>query len=71
VGWTGQPSIVRWDDSTKNAMNINPQKKSKKGLTEVIYATMDGKIYFLDLEDGKPAREPINIGFSLDIGFLV
>lgn len=62
VGWTGQPAVVKWKDEVRNIMNIVPEKKNKAALKEVIYATLDGKIYFLDLEDGKPTREPINVG---------
>ena len=43
-------------------MNIREEKKAKDGLVEVIYATMDGKIYFFDLEDGEYTRDPIDIG---------
>jgi hypothetical protein len=43
-------------------MNINQDKKKKPDLKEVIYATLDGNIYFLDLEDGKPTRTPIRTG---------
>jgi len=64
VGWTGQPAIVKWSDEVKNIMNILPEKKKKSNLKEVIYATLDGKIYFLDLEDGKPTRPPIDVGSS-------
>ena len=46
--WTGQPLLVQWDDNVRNIMNINPEKKSKRDLVEVIYATLDGHIYFLD-----------------------
>lgn len=62
-GWTGQPLIVRWPDSTKRIMNMYDWAKSKDGLVEVIYATLDGRIYFLDLESGQQTREPINLGF--------
>jgi len=48
-GWTGQPLIVKWDDATKAIMNLYADKKTKAGLVEVIYATLDGHIYFLDL----------------------
>ena len=61
-GWTGQPLIVKWDDATKAAMNLYENKKSKANLVEVIYATLDGHIYFLDLEDGSRTRDPINMG---------
>ena len=62
VGWTGQPAIVRWDSQTIQNMNIKDEKKAKADLVEVIYATMDGKIYFFDLEDGEFTRDPIVIG---------
>lgn len=62
VGWTGQPAIVRWPESTRAIMNINKEKRNKEGLVEVIYAALDGKIRFLDLEDGEPTRDPIVIG---------
>jgi len=61
-GWTGQPIIVRWPEDIKNIMNICPEKKADPGLTEVIYACMDGVIYFTDLKDGKPTRPPIKTG---------
>ncbi len=61
TGWTGQPVIVRWPEDIRNMMNIYSAKKSKAGLIEVIYATMDGKIYFFDIEDGKSTRDPIDI----------
>lgn len=61
-GWTGQPLIVKWPEATRMIMNLNEDKKNKADLVEVIYATMDGKIYFYDYDDGSPTREPINIG---------
>ena len=62
VGWTGQASVVRWPADLRARMNINRAKKEKDGLKEVIYATLDGHIYFLDLDDGQETRNPINIG---------
>ena len=62
TGWNGQPSIVKWSPEVKNLMNIYPAKKKKDDLKEVIYATLDGYIYFFDLDDGKPTRPPINVG---------
>lgn len=63
VGWTGQPLIIHWEEDIRKLMNIKPELKSTD-LVEVIYPTLDGNIYFLNLEDGKPTRDPINIGFS-------
>ncbi len=44
-------------------MNIVDGKKFSNGLKEVIYAALDGKIYFLDLADGLETRPPIATGF--------
>ncbi|MCK5757616.1 MAG: serine hydrolase [Clostridiales bacterium] len=62
VGWTGQPSIVAWSEETQANMNI---KESLKGpnLREVIYASLDGNIYFADLATGEWTRDPIHIGY--------
>ncbi len=62
VGWTGQPSIVAWPEETQANMNI---KESLKGpnLREVIYASLDGNIYFADLATGEWTRDPIHIGY--------
>ena len=61
-GWTGQPLMVQWDAATKSIMNLYPAKQAKQDLVEVIYATLDGHIYFLDLEDGSYTRDPIDMG---------
>ena len=65
VGWTGQASIVRWPQQTREIMNINSEKKDKDGLKEVIYGTLDGHIYFLDLEDGEATRDAIAVPSSI------
>ena len=62
VGWTGQGSLVRWPEETRQRMNIVRGKKQKEGLVEVIYAALDGHIYFLDMDDGQNTRQAINIG---------
>jgi len=61
-GWTGQPLIVRWTPEQRAMMNLSAEKADKDGLTEVIYSTMDGKVYFLDLEDGSRTRSEIEVG---------
>lgn len=63
-GWTGQPLVVRWDDETKAIMNLYDSKKSKEGLVEVIYATLDGYVYFYDMDDGSYTRDPIFLGMN-------
>ena len=61
VGWTGQASLVRWPEELRRRMNIKPAKRDVDGLVEVIYATLDGHIYFLDMADGAKTREAIDI----------
>jgi outer membrane protein assembly factor BamB len=63
-GWTGQPIIINWPKETVNIMNVNEEFKNKD-LTEVIYPILDGNIYFLDLETGKPTRDKIKLGYSV------
>lgn len=62
AGWTGQPAIVRWPYELRKKMNIRDEFKSKEGLTEAIYASLDGNVYFIDIKTGKETRDKINIG---------
>ncbi len=64
VGWTGQPLVVQWDGETRAVMGLYDSKKEKEDLVEVICTTLDGYIYFYDLEDGSATRDPIWIGMS-------
>ena len=63
-GWVGQPLIVRWPKETKAVMNLYDWAKNDDSLVEVIYATMDGNIYFLDLATGKQTRDVLHIGYT-------
>jgi len=66
VGWTGQPAIVKLMIEQRTMwMNINDAKRGVTALKEVIFGGLDGKIYFLDLNDGQPTREAINVGYPL------
>ncbi len=65
LGWTGQPAIVKWPIEVREMMNLNEEKKEVRALKEVIFAAQDGKVYFLDLNDGKPTRAPFDVGFPL------
>lgn len=62
-GWTGQPLLVRWPESTKRIMNMRDWAKQKDGLVEAIYATMSGNIYFFDAETGQETRDHISTAF--------
>ncbi len=63
-GWVGQPLIVKWPKETKAIMNMYDWAKQDDNLVEVIYATMDGNIYFLDLNTGKKTRDTLNMGYT-------
>lgn len=65
VGWTGQPCIVKWDKEMLGMMNVYDKFKNETELIEVIYATLDGNIYFLDLKTGEPTRDYIYIGVPI------
>ena len=48
---TGQPLIVRWPTEMLSFMNIYPSA-IREDFTEVICPSLDGYIYFMDLETG-------------------
>lgn len=63
-GWTGQPLIAKWPKETRQQMNMHDWAKEQDELVEVIYASMDGKVYFLELTTGKKTRDDLNLGFT-------
>ena len=62
-GWTGQPLAVRWPAEMKQQMNMYDWAKSKDDLVEVIYATLAGRVYFIDMETGDQTRESLYLGY--------
>ncbi|MDF2519724.1 MAG: hypothetical protein K0R84_352 [Clostridia bacterium] len=60
-GWTGQPAVIRWPEEIREIMNIKDKFKAMQGFTEVIFASLDGRIYFFELNSGEQTREPIDI----------
>jgi hypothetical protein len=63
-GWTGQPLLRRWSRSQKKSMAMYDWAKEKDDLVEVIYACMDGYVYFLDMETGEKTRDPLYLGWT-------
>lgn len=64
-GWTGQPLVVRWPKETRAVMtSMKDWAREQDDLVEVIYATMDGYIYFTELETGKATRDRMNMGLT-------
>ena len=65
VRWTGQPLAVEWPVEVRQHMNMYDFARQQQGLTEVIIAALDGKIYFFNLQNGAMTRDPINVGVSI------
>lgn len=63
-GWTGQPLIAEWPYETRQIMtNMHDWARNQEKLVEVIYPSMDGYVYFLELETGKETRDPLFMGW--------
>ncbi len=62
-GWTGQPLVVQWPDQTRRNMDMYDWAKEKDGLIEVVYATLAGRVYFIDLETGEQTRDSLYLGY--------
>lgn len=56
--------MEKWSKEAKQSMNMYDWAKEKDDLVEVIYACMDGYVYFLDLETGEPTREALFLGYT-------
>ena len=64
-GWTGQPLVMPWPKDVRQHMtNMKDWARQQDTLTEVIYAGMDGYVYFAELSTGKPTRDRLNLGFT-------
>ena len=64
AGWTGQPLMVNWPKATKEAMGLDPAQVADDSFVEVIYPVVDGKVYRMNLADGKDTKPPIDAGFA-------
>jgi hypothetical protein len=61
-GWTGQPAIVRWPEHVRRSMPLLARRAAAKPLVEVVQGSLDGNVWFLDLETGKRTRPPLRTG---------
>jgi len=62
AGWTGQPVIVRWAEHVRRSMPSLERRAARKALVEVIQGSLDGNVYFIDLETGRRTRPPLRTG---------
>ena len=63
-GWVGQPLMMTWPKEVRANMNMYDWAKQADNLTEVVYATMDGNVYFLELETGSKTRPDLYLGYT-------
>ena len=64
-GWTGQPLIAEWPYETRQIMtNMHDWARNQETLVEVIYPSMDGYVYFLELSTGKETRDALYMGLT-------
>lgn len=63
-GWVGQPLMMTWPKEVRANMNMYDWAKQADTITEVIYATMDGNIYFIDLDTGSKTRPDMVLGYT-------
>ena len=63
-GWTGQPLIVKWPKRTREIMNMYDWARAQDELVEIVYAAMDGYVYFNELDTGKQTRDKLFLGFT-------
>ena len=62
-GWTGQPLLIHWPAETKKHMNMYKWAKKDDNVVEAVHASLDGNIYFTDINTGKATRETMHTGF--------
>lgn len=62
TGWTGQPLYVEWPDSVLDAFRADSAVRlSLTGRSEVIVASLDSKVFFLDFATGQASRDSIYV----------
>jgi outer membrane protein assembly factor BamB len=61
-GWTGQPAIIRWPEHVRRSMPLLDRRAAAKPLVEVIQGSLDGNVWFIDLETGRRTRPPLRTG---------
>ncbi len=63
-GWVGQPLVMNWPKELRQKMNMYDWAKDADDLREVVYATMGGYVYFLDLYTGSYTRDALYLGYT-------
>ena len=65
--WWGQPAIIKWAKEMRElSTSLTEEARNTTALREVIFASADGYIYFLNLETGEATREAIRTGYPME-----
>lgn len=62
TGWTGQPLYVEWPDSLQRRLRATHAVNSGFQGRELIVASLCGRVYFLNPDNGRETRESIDVG---------
>lgn len=60
-GWNGQPNYIEWPDSLAQRLKASGIVNDNFTGKEVLFGSLIGKVYFLNPDNGKITREPINV----------
>lgn len=62
TGWTGQPLYVEWPDSLVQAFRSDTTcHATLPSAQEVIFASLNSHVYFVDFNTGEPSRDAIYV----------
>lgn len=63
MGWTGQPLIVNWNMEDLDSLKfLKSSSDTTNTLSELIFGSLSGLVYFIDFDTGKPTRKPLETG---------
>lgn len=62
TGWTGEPIYVEWPDSmVQRFKESSPALTADFGKKEIIVASLCSNAYFINFDNGKASRQPLNV----------
>ena len=62
TGWTGQDLYVEWPDTVAEKFRKGGLVNDNFNGKELIFASLCGKMYFLNPDNGEPTRDAIDVG---------
>ena len=62
TGWTGQPLYIEWPDRVLTAQKKSGAMTAGAGKREVIVASLDGRVHFINFDTGEASRTPVETG---------